>query len=88
MENNGSEKNEVRDKEQIWKDLLEIIDRQLEINNQLREIVEPFAGASSKKKQAVLTEEMANKAKEIFVELEALQAQERPIYHNLFGDMN
>lgn len=84
MENHERNNNELKSREQLWEELFSLIEKQLEINSKLKEIVEPLARASSKK-GVTLTEEQANKAKELFVELEALQAQERPIYHSLLG---
>ena len=79
------EDSEQKSPEQLWKELLDIINRQLEINNQLKDIAESFVDTSAKGKGTVLTEEMAGKVQDLFVELEALVAEERPICHNLLG---
>jgi len=82
MENHKRNSNELADREQRWKELFGIIEEQLEIINKLKEIVEPLASSGSNKGVAS-TEERVSEAKDLFIELEALQAQERPIYHSL-----
>ena len=79
------EDSEQKSPEQLWKELLDIINRQLEINNQLKDIAESFTETSAKSKGTVLTEETAGKVQDLFVELEALMAEERSICHNLLG---
>ena len=79
------EDNERKSAEQLWKEFLDIINKQLEINTQLKDIAERFAGTSSEKREEVLTEEIANKVRDLFIELEALQGEERAVYHSLFG---
>ena len=79
------EDNEQKSSEQLWKELLDITNKQLEANTQLKQILEPFIGASSRRKGAILNEELINRVQDLFVELEALQAEERAVYHNLFG---
>ena len=79
------EDNEQKSTEQLWEEFLEIIDKQLDRNTQLKAIVERFAGTSAKTKGTVLTDEMTSKVKDLFIEIEALLGEERAIYHSLFG---
>ena len=79
------ENNEQKSTEQLWKEFLETINKQLERNTRLREIVQPFAETSSGRKGTALTEEIASKVKDLFIEIEALLGEERAIYHTLFG---
>jgi len=78
------EDNEEKSKEQLWKDLLDITDKQIKIDTQLREIMESIAGASTKDKGITSTEETLNKVQDLFVELEALHAEGRALFHKLF----
>ena len=79
------EDNEQKSTEQLWIEFLEIIDKQLERNTRLREIVEPFAETWSRRKGTALTEEITSEVKDLFIEIEALLGEERAIYHSLFG---
>ena len=78
------EDNEEKSREQLWQDLLDITEKQIEINTQLREIMESIAGVSTKEKGVTSTEETLNKARDLFVELEALHAEGRTLFHKLF----
>jgi hypothetical protein len=79
------EDNEEKSREQLWKDLLDITEKQMKINTQLREIMEPIVGASTERKGVTSTEETVSKMRDLFVELEALHAEERALFHKLFG---
>ena len=79
------EDNEQKSSEQLWKELLDITNKQLEANTQLKQILEPFIAASSRRKGAILNEELGSRVQDLFVELEALQAEARAVYHSLLG---
>ena len=79
------EDNEQKSSEQLWQELFDITNKQLETHSQLKQILEPLTGASSRKKGVILNEEMYSRVQDIFIELEALQAEARAVYHNLFG---
>jgi len=79
------EDNEQKSNEQLWKELFDITNKQLETHTQLKQNLESFTGVSSKRKGAILNEELVNRVQDLFVELEALQAEARAAYHNLFG---
>ena len=75
------EASEEKSTEQLWKQLLDIIDKQLELSTHLKEII----GTMTKEKGAALNEENVNKAQDLLVERESLQAEERAVFHSLFG---
>ena len=74
------EAREEKSAEQLQKELLNIIDRQLDVGNQLKQIIENY----TKLNGIALSEEMV-KARELFIESESLQAEGRAVYHSLFG---
>jgi len=79
------ENNEQKNAAELWQEFLNIISRQLEISTELKNIVENFAGVSPQKTASDLSEEQANKVRDLFVEMEALMGEERAVYHSLFG---
>ena len=76
---------EEKSNEELWKEFLESINKQLDINTKLKEILEPVLGSSSKSGGPNLTEEMANEIKDLVIEAASLQAGEKAIFHQLFG---
>ena len=74
-----------KNSEQLWKELLESISKQLEVNTKLKEILEPVAASSSRSGRLSLTEEIANEIKDLVIESESLQAEEKAVFHQLFG---
>ncbi len=79
------EESEQKSREQLWGELLDVINRQLAMNNKIKEVMVPSTGASSRRKKIALTDEAFDNVRELFIELEALQAEGRAIYHTLFG---
>lgn len=69
----------------LWKEFLNIINKQLEVNTELKDIVENITKASSQKEASDLSEERVNKIQDLFIEMESLLAEERAVYHSLFG---
>ena len=69
----------------LWREFLDIINKQLEVHNELKNIVENFTKASSPKTSPDLTGEQIEKIQELFIEMESLLGEERAIYHSLFG---
>jgi len=76
---------EQKSSEQLWKELLENINKQMDINMRLKEILEPVVTASAKSEGLSLTEETVSEIKDLFVEAESLQAEEKAVFHQLFG---
>ena len=76
---------EQKSSEQLWKELLESIDKQLDINMKLKEILEPVVVSSPRSGGLSLTEEIANEIKDLVIEAESLQAEEKAVFHQLFG---
>ncbi len=79
------ESTEQKSEGQLWKELLESVNRQLDINMKLKEILEPVVAASSKSKGARLKEEIARQIKDLVVEAESRQAEGKAVFHQLFG---
>ena len=80
------EENEQKSSEQCWKELLDIINRQMEINTQLKSFIEAMIGTSTEGMGVTVNKEKVEELQNLFIELESLQAQERALYHSLFGD--
>ena len=79
------ESDEQKSSEELLKELLESIDKQLDINTKLKEILEPFVVSSSRSGGLSLTDEIANEIKDLVIEAESLQAEEKAVFHQLFG---
>jgi len=76
---------EQKSDEQLWKELLESINRQLDINTRLKEILEPVAASPTRSGGLGLTEEIANEIKDLVIEAESLQAKEKAGFYQLLG---
>lgn len=76
---------EQKSEEQLWQELLESINKQLDINTKLKEILEPVVASSSRSGGLSLTEEITNGIKDLIIESESLQAEEKAVFHQLFG---
>ena len=70
---------------QLLGEMLAGVAKQQEINKRLRAILESLIKVSAAGKVPELTGEKANIIKELFIEAEALQAEERAAFHQLFG---
>jgi deoxyhypusine synthase len=80
MENTGQ-----KSEGQLWEELLESVNKQLDVNMKLKEALEPVVAASSKRKRTGLKEEITERIKDLVVEAESLQAEEKAVFHQLFG---
>ena len=76
---------EQKSREQLWKELLENINKQLDANTKLKEILESVAGTSSAGGGLSLNEETADGIKDLIIENESLQAEGKAVFHQLFG---
>ena len=76
---------EQKSSQQLWKELLESINKQLDVNTKLKEILGSVVGSSSGSVGFNLTEETANEVKDLIIEAESLQAEEKAVFHQLFG---
>jgi uncharacterized protein YpuA (DUF1002 family) len=85
MVNDDKLNTEPKSSEQLFNELFESINKQLDVNIKLKEILESVVKASSKKKGLSLTDETADEIKDLVIEAESLQAEERAIFHQLFG---
>ena len=79
------EHSENKDSAELWKELLESINRQREVNTKLIKILEQVIPSSRKGEGPSLTEELETEIKDLVVEAESLQAEERAAFHQLFG---
>ena len=68
----------------LWKEFLDIINKQIEVNTELKGIVEDFTKAPSQKTASGLTGEQTQKIQDLFIEMESLLGKERAAYHSLF----
>jgi hypothetical protein len=85
MENNLQAESEPRNSEQLLEEMLEYLKKQLDMDMKLKEILESVVSSSSISKRINLTEESANNFRDLYIEAEALQAEGRAIFHELFG---
>ena len=85
MENNIQAENGRGSTEQLLEEMLEYIKKQLDMDAKLKDILESFASSSSVSRGIDLTEESANNFRDLYIEAEALQAEGRAIFHELFG---
>ena len=79
------ENTEQKSEGQLWKELLESVNKQLDVNMKLKETLEPVVATSSKSKGTSLTEETAKQITDLVVEAESLHAEEKAVFHQLFG---
>ena len=79
------EDKERKNVDELWKEFLDIINKQLEVNTELKDIVENITKTSSQKTALGLTEERVDKMRDLFLEMESSMGEERAIYHSLFG---
>ena len=85
MENNTQAENEPKSSEQLLEEMLEYLKKQVDIDIKLKEILESVVSSSSIRKGIDLTEESANIFRDLYIEAEALQAEGRAVFHQLFG---
>lgn len=79
------EKSKKNDRDRLFNELLENINRQLEMDKELREIMELLFKDSTKSMKARRVQEKIDAVKELFIEAESVQAEGRAIFHRLFG---
>jgi hypothetical protein len=85
MENNIQEENGRGSTEQLLEEMLEYLNKQLDVDTKLKDILESVVSSSSVSKGIDLTEESASNFRDLYIEAEALQAEGRAIFHELFG---
>lgn len=85
MENYARAENEPKRSEQLLKEMLEYLKKQLDIDTKLTEILESVVSSSSRSRGIDLTEESANTFRDLYIEAESLQAEGRAVFHELFG---
>ena len=79
------DENPQRDRAQLFNELLENINRQLEMDVELKEIMELLFKENIKSSKTRRVKEKVEAVKELFIEAECVQAEGRAIFHRLFG---
>ena len=85
MDEAKEKKEEQQNVDDLWEEFLNIINHQLEVNTELKDIVENITKDSSQKIASDLTEELMNRIRDLFIEMESSLGMERAVYHRLFG---
>ena len=80
----------MEDKEQgdyteLWKRLISVIDKQLQINTREKQIAQNVIEKYNNKRNVLLDEKTINETVDLFIDIEALVAEQRAIYDALFG---
>ncbi len=70
---------------ELWKRLVSVIDKQQQMNARQREIAQKVIEKYDRQPNAMLEEKTIVEIVDLFVELEALVAEQRAIYDALFG---
>ena len=85
MEDETHPENEVQHRGRLFNELLENIDRQLDIDTKLKENMELLFSHSSISSKSHQIRENVDAVKSLYIEAEELQAEGRAIFHRLFG---
>jgi transcriptional regulator CtsR len=76
---------EKQDRAQLFNELLENINRQLEMDIELKEIMELLFKDNIKSTKSRRIQDKVDAVKKLFIEAESVQAEGRAIFHKLFG---
>lgn len=79
------EAREQGDYTELWKRLITVIDKQEHMNARQKQIAQGVIENYNKKKKVVLFDKDINEIIDLFVDSEALVAEQRAIYDALFG---
>lgn len=79
------EDTEQGDYTELWKRLISVIDKQLQANTRQKRIAQNIIDKYNNKLNIILDEKTINEIVDLFVDLEALMAEQRAIYDALFG---
>ena len=74
-----------RKRDELFNQLLENIDKQIEMDTKLKDKLESLFAHISKSTKSTLVEEHVLEIRNMYVEAEILQAEGRAIFHRLFG---
>jgi hypothetical protein len=85
MEDETRRENEIEHRAQLFNELLANINRQLEMDIELKELMELLFKKSTKSTKVRQVQEKVEAVKELFIEAESVQAEGRAIFHQLFG---
>jgi hypothetical protein len=84
MENKRRKEPEEKSGDLLLSELLENINQQLDLDTRIKELLASFIKGSSRRRVSLI-EEKANDIRNLYIEAEALQAEGRAIFHQLFG---
>ena len=76
---------EQGDYTELWKRLLTVIDKKIDMNTREKQIAQDIINRYYKRLEVILEEKTINEIVDLFVDLEALTAEQRAIYDALFG---
>ena len=85
MGDNNRRENEKQHEGRLFNELLDNIDRQLEIDAKLKENMELLFSHTSISSKNYQIREKVETLKSLYIEAEELQAEGRAIFHRLFG---
>lgn len=85
MEKRAKDEDKPKGTEQLLKEMLEYLEKQLDMDMKLKNTLESLVSSSSRRKGTDLTEESLNIFRDDYIEAESLQAEGRAIFHELFG---
>ncbi|MGD9118590.1 MAG: hypothetical protein PVJ08_07670 [Dehalococcoidia bacterium] len=75
----------VQNRNDMFNRLLENIDKQIEMDMKLKELMESLFSHVSKSTKSTVIEDKVLEIRNMYVEAEILQAEGRAIFHRLFG---
>jgi hypothetical protein len=79
------ENKKAQNRNDMFNRLLENIDKQIEMDMKLKELMESLFSHVSKSTKSTLVEDKVLEIRNMYVEAEILQAEGRAIFHRLFG---
>ena len=85
MEEETRKENEVQHRGRLFNELLDNINRQLEIDTKLRDNMGILFSNTSISSKTYPIREKVDAVKSLYIEAEELQAEGRAIFHRLFG---
>jgi hypothetical protein len=85
MEDETKQESEEQRRARLFNELLENVARQLEMDIELKDIMDLLFKESTKSTKSSGVEAKVEAVKELFIEAESVQAEGRAIFHQLFG---
>lgn len=85
MADKGPKETDAQRRARLFNELLENIDRQLDIDRKLKEHMEYLFNNAAKSAAGERTPARVADIRDLYIEAESLQAEGRAIFHRLFG---